>query len=528
MPGRGDQVLDVTEVGRLGLTDDLPYGETPPNAWTTGRNVRMSEGKVIAFPGHVRVAENPALADIWAIQGVTNPVAHYWVHVGATTAGPAAIYAYDGSSFTDLTPAGGFAGSRTDLIIGDTLNQNAVLTNNVNVPVTWDLLLGGPFVPLPAWDPTWRARGIKTFKGFLIAYDIAEAGTRFPYRVRWSDQAQPGGLPDSWDATDPTVLAGAQDLGDTDSFIIGALPLRDQFLLYTERETLGMQLIQGSEVFRFFTVSRQSGLLASRAVATFRGKHIVLTEDDVIATNGQTVESVIDHRRRNWLFRRICPNSYGLSFMVVHPVYNEVWLAFPSEGCGYCDTALVWNWRDNNWGVRDLPVGCLTGAIVLDIVGRAALTWNTNPFKWSNWNQTWSQRTYDNALSTLVLGGDGDPVDLDLAPLFRTEEGNLYDGETRQSVVEKLGIRLDADQEVVVHEVWPRTQGGDCIIRLGMQDVPNGPVRWDPDYTFSPTSQDKITCRLIGKYFCIAVESENAAGLELEGYRVRYRTRGAR
>lgn len=518
------KALDVAQAGEAGIVQDMPYGDLPPNAWTNGENVRMSRSEVVAFPGHETVVNNADIARIQGLFGAVNTTSAYWVMAGAAAAGGAVIaQAYDGSTFTNISPTTvPWTATVADILLGDVLNQNVVVATGQDQPQFWPMSLGSAFAVLPGWDPNWTCHSIKSFKGFLIALNMRESDVDLPYRVRWSSQAAPGGLPQSWDALDPTVLAGAQDLGDTTGFLQNGLVLRDTFMLYTEREMIAMQYVAGQFTWQFRNVSRVAGLIAKRAVSTVRGQHIAVTDQDVILTDGQGVTSIIDRKMRSFLFNQIDAANFGLTYTIVHAPQNEVWVCFPTQGKDYCNQALVWNWVSNSWGVRDLPEGNMAAANVLDIQGLSTLTWASNPFTWATWDRRWNQRNYDQTDTRLILGGDS----VDAPPgsaAFRTEESNLFAGVPRPARVEKLGMRVEGERNFVVHELWPRATGGVFTVDIGTQMAPNGPVSWKYSKQFDPETDRKVTCRVSGRYLCVAFHTEVDTGWRLEGFSVRYR-----
>jgi hypothetical protein len=521
--------LDVPDAGRLGIVGDMPYNDLPPNAWTAGQNVRMSIDEVVAFPGEELVSENLELERIQGLYGTRTPISAFWVLGGASVAdGLVQAKAYDGSTYTDISPVTApWVADGTAILIGDVLNQNLIVATGVDQPQFWDLNLGNTFELLPGWDATWTCEAVKSFKGHLIALNMRENDIDLPYRVRWSDQADPGGLPQSWDALDPTVLAGAQDLGDTTGALQNGLILRDSFMLYTEREMIAMQFVAGEFTFQFRNVSRTSGLIAKRAVSTVRGQHVAVTDQDVIMSDGQSVNSIIDRKMRSFLFNQIDEENFRLTYTVVHAPFNEVWVCFATQGMSYCNQALVWNWVTNSWGVRDLPVGNLAAANVLDIQGLATLKWDTNPFTWATWDRRWNQRNYDATNSRLILGGNAQSTSPGSAT-FRTEETNQFAGVPRQARVEKLGLRVLGEQNFTVHELWPRATGGVFTVDIGSQMAPNGPVSWKKSQDFDPETDRKITCRVSGKYLCLAFHTEEDTGWRLEGFSVKYRSGGHR
>lgn len=522
--------LEVTGVGEQGLVADAPQGELPPAAWTALQNIRVKDGKLQSFAGHDLGGENTAASDIWGLFPVSSVTSHFWVHVVDTvTPGTTKVYAFDGTTFHDVSPTVALTSAREDIVTGCFLNQRLVVNNQEDQPHTWDLNTSNPMTIIPGWDSDWRAKVMLAFKGFLIALAITDTGVFRPSRVKWSAEAAPGSLPSSWDETDPTIAAGEVDLGDTTAELQTGAVLRDEVMLYTQNEIRAMSFIGGDNVWRFRKVSDQAGSLTSRGVSTFRGQHVVLTDQDVVLTDGQSVQSIIDQRNRSFLFNQLSAANFGFAFVQTHRARSEVWVCFPTGDRNYCDLALVWNWNQNTWGVRELPEGCIAAANGLDIVGLQTLLWSGASQTWAQASRAWDERTYNTAGGLLLLTGDNSPAGLTGAPIFRAEEGgSTFNGTAKTARAERLGLRIQGDRSVTVREVWPRMTGGLVNVRVGYQNVPNGPVTWRVNKAFDPEVDRKVTCRVSGKYPCIAFESMTDSSWALQGYALKYRKDGAR
>lgn len=525
--------LDMPNAGQVGLEVDKPDLEAPIQSWTSGRNVRFADNEVLSFPGHDLGTENPSLKAIWSLDPVSDENNHYWVQCGPSNPGDApTFYAFEGTTHTVLGVFG--AGSINDIITSAFLNQNLILNNGASDPQSWDLNIAGNFGLLTGWPVGDRLKALTAHKGFLIGCNAVDAGVAYPYRVRWSDEAVAGGLPPSWT---PTVnnKAGFFDLGDTTAALQTLKPMRDEVMVYSEREIYGMQFIGGELVFGFRNVSREAGAISVRAVAAFKGSHVVLTDQDVVITDGQSVRSIIDQRNRRFLFQQLDKDEFGLSFIQVHRLLNEIWVCFPTQGFGYCDLALVWNWSENTWGVRDLPAGCTAAGDGIDVVGFARRVWEDEPAgnTWDLDDQKWDQRSFNLTGGLLLLGGDntaldsaGDPYTG--GPIYRTERTHQFDGTNKRSRIERLGIRLN-NGELVSHitEVWPRALGSPFDVWVGSQEVPNGAVTWQSVTPFDPEVSRKVTLRTSGRYPCLAFESNGNVSWALQGVSLRYRE-GAR
>ena len=119
-----------------------------------------------------------------------------------------------------------------------------------------------------------------------------ENGVEFPQRVRWSDVAMVGSLPSNWYENDQTKDGGFNDLTDSLSHIIDGRPLRDSFVVYTNRDTFIMDYVGGTMVFNFRKIFSDSGMLAPNCCVEFEGQHFVISEDDIFVHNGSTRRSV--------------------------------------------------------------------------------------------------------------------------------------------------------------------------------------------------------------------------------------------
>src|SRR3990172_7351213 len=117
-----------------------------------------------------------------------------------------------------------------------------------------------------------------------------------------------------------------------------------------------MQFIGGVNIFRFYKIFDSFGAFSARAAIEFMsGQHLVFTGDDVVLHDGQQADSVLRRKLRKFLASTIDPTHYRKSYVAVNYTLFEVWICFPETGNTHPNKALVWNWKDNTWGFRDLP-----------------------------------------------------------------------------------------------------------------------------------------------------------------------------
>lgn len=409
---------------------------------------------------------------------------------------------------------------------GGVLSGILVLNNGVDEPQYWaDPSSSQLMQDITGWPAGVTARVVRPFKAFLVALDITKSGTRYPYMVKWSDGADPGAIPSSWDETDSTKLAGEYDLGQTEDYLVDSVPLGDINVLYKESTVWGMQFIGAPFVFRFWQLFETFGAYNTNCAVEYKiNNHAVLTRDDFIVHNGQDWDSVLDKRLRGTLHSLIDPDNWEMTFLYHNSAYNEVWVCIPEVGASACTLAFVWNYRDNCWGHRTLPnVRHIAAGVLPAMVDDD--TWDNGPDEtWDGgedivWNEALSSpSTY----KTVVINGEAFQADIS-----ETDA----DGVTLTTVLERTGLgveELRADDSLTINlESWkfvaglrPRfsnvTSGDTINISVGVQDQINADVQWSDVYAFDPETDLKMDVTLSGRL--VAVRFQSTKYFELDGY----------
>lgn len=340
-------IVPIKDLGQYGVHADQLAGELAPNVFSSGQNVRFRNGYAERVGGETEAFAAPSVTPYW-LTAYVSTTTRFWVHAGRT-----AVYVDDGTTRTDITgtaPTGGV----DDRWTGGSFSGVLVVNNGVDVPQYWGGNTANNLATLTGWDANWRAESLRPFKNFLLALNVTKSGTKYPHMVKWSDAAAPGSIPSSWDEADATKLAGEQDLAETADLIVDGEQLGDIFVVYKERSRWGIQFIGGNDVFRFFRLPGDDGLLAREQIAVVPQGHVFMTAGDVKIHSGGNAESILDGRMRRYIFDQIDSENYGRSFLAVQPQTQEVWICFPSAGNEACNMAVIWNWRDNTLGSREL------------------------------------------------------------------------------------------------------------------------------------------------------------------------------
>lgn len=345
--------IPVTKLDELGfLYDRKPY-TLPPNAWSDVRNVRFLDGSVYTTYGHQ------------AVLGVPQ-VAPYYLHTTRDIAmlpifaypGLAQVWATDGTTHQNITRAvgGNYTGTEADLWNVSEFGGISIFNNGVDMPQAWiGRQLSQQLVDLANWDSNHRAKVMRTFKRFIFAMDVTKSGVRYPQLFKWSNIADPGAVPTTWDPTDETDDAGEYPLIDTSGEIIDGAALGDNFMIYKSDAVYVARYIGGTFVLDLPLAFRGFGALAQRCIGEWRKKHVVVYEDNVFLNDGFKFESLLQDRSRRWFASRIDSTNAFRTFLAINESEDEAWICFPETGATFPNLAMCVNLHTGAAAPRDLP-----------------------------------------------------------------------------------------------------------------------------------------------------------------------------
>lgn len=497
-------LVPINYVGGPGLITDVKPHLLVPNAWSGGSNIRMNDGSAQRFRSDL-AAFDPPLVPPWQPFYIIHQNGNHWVYMGESKAYIAATV------HTDITRVSG--NYNADSAIGwngCVLTGIPVMNNGIDPPQMWSPVgVAQPLQDLTNWPAGTTARVVRAFKNFLVALDITEGGTRYPFLVRWSDKADPGSVPSSWDVSDATKLAGQVDVAETQDFLVDCLPLGDINIIYKTETTWGMQFVGAPNVFRIFNIFGTVGMFTRGCAQAYKpGRHAVLTEDDFISHDGRDFESVIDGRRRRSLFQLIDSVSYEHTFVAHNQIYNEIWVCFPEAGETWCTRAFIWNYRENNWTERELPG--VSGAAYHVVEDQGDDTWDGGPdVSWDGGPDIpWNAARANPALQQLLLASPRDTKLYAMGDVLGAE--NVFTAYARREGLAVEAVKPNGDITLNINSwkklssVWPRVTGDAGVqvkIVIGAQDFLNAPIRWEKTATFTPGVDQKIDCDISGKLF---------------------------
>lgn len=550
-------LIRFDNLGAIGIIKDLPDHELPPEAWSDGKNVRFHDGKVEKFTGHqavynlsASITTNIAIAPWWLlpVQSGTN---YYWLYAGRQHVYAAAPN-LPNNKITRVS--GTVSLTSTDALYSATANIRwnggmlagiAVINNGIDAPQMWNPVGLSDRLKNLTYDTsagtTWAtaavtARCLRPFKNFLVAMDVTKSGVRYPHMVKWSHPADPGAVPVSWDEANTTKDAGENDLAGSEGYVLDCLPLRDINVVYKEDATWGMQYVGGSFIFRFHQIFTTTGALSRDCAVEVLGRHIVLADGDVLQHDGQSAESIIDKKWRKWLFANIDTNYYENCFVARNYLKNEVWICFPETGATipFPTKALVWNWKENSFTVRELPqVAHIAAGLVQPNV--TTRTWaGMAGTTWAAITGAWGQRGYNPTTDSLLMARP-EPDSATAAPvskLLQPDQTEQFDGVNMTAYVERLGLgiggmdryknpKVDMENMKFLRAIWPRieaTTGTKINIYGAAQAYPGATVTYDGPHTFTVGEALKVDLRQSGRLVGAKFETNTNVSWKLTGY----------
>lgn len=529
--------IRVDDVGAVGVVKDVPPYELPANVWSDAKNIRCQDGSVWNAKGYSNLwASPPAVAPYWLFPHQT-PTAYYWLYCGAS-----AVYAVQNQYHFNISRAAGYSASQYLKWNGGNLGGVVVLNNGHDVPQFWQFPIshGNKLQDLTAWPSTDRAKSLKPFKNFLVAINIDRSGTQYGTMVKWSHGADIGEVPSSWDIADPTLDAGEYPLPHLGGDLLDQLVLRDVNILYRQDSTWAMQYIGAPAIFRFWGLFETSGILAQECCVEFYGRHFVVTQDDVVVHDGQSVQSVADKRVRRYIFSDMDSSNYDKAFCVHNRNDREIWFCYPQSGSTYPDKAAVWNYSDSSWAFRDLPgiAHASYGVVDEDAVdtwdiatGRwstysgtwasASASWSVDDVTWDSDDKPWNYRTYDSQLLNMVY------ADSDATKLWAGDNTYLENTATYTASVTRTGLSLVNQSKVEffprkqVRNIYPHiegTDGGVVNVYVGSQDAVDQTVTWSAAVPYTIGQDYRVNVNVDGRLIAVKFESRSAIEWRLHGY----------
>jgi hypothetical protein len=497
------------------LAPDLIPQDAPQDVWNTGNNVFFRNGETVRVAG-----------DLPTLPGASTPIktivymevigAGFWLYCTNT-----GVYVHDGTTETDVTPIGGWAGLDTATFTSCVLNGIGYINASDRDPCYW---AGDPVQvaqPLPDWPTDGRCLALRAHKNFLFGVGFISEGTQ---RVRWSDSAAAGEVPGVWTPGSDN-LAGFADLAPLSSPCLDGETLRDSFLVYKGESVWAFDFIGGNFAFQLRQLFSEAGIAATNAVTQgIDDVHLFAgTDGDVYLTDGASVRSILDGRARRTFAAEVSPDSDAIWLSATLAYENSAIIGYPTPGNVGANRALIYDFISGAIGFRDMPDAfcAAEGRQLLDVGD--SNTWDADTQVWDSDVTVWDELLSAQSLDDVLIGGAFGAAVVGRGQAFLT-------GEIAASVA-KSGLAFgDAQTRKMIGRVWPKIigqNGQQLTFRIGGQEATNGPVTLAPVQTFEIGSSQSIDVFVQGRFMSIDVTSSGGEQWRMGSLDVEFRGVGA-
>ena len=517
----------VRTIRPTGLSLDLPPYSLPleerngviATFWNDAENMSFGQGLAERARGFSGVYGTPLFPPRWLLNPRSS-VAFWWLYMGDTGVG----VVDNVGIHTDITGAAFDVTGLHNPFTGGIIQGLPAVNTSLIEPQWWDLDIGTNLQTLPDWPAGDTCNALRPFREFLIAMDVFSSGQRLQDLVRWSDAAAPGAVPQSW-TPGANSQAGELSLAFMPGRVIDGLSLRQSFILYKTHSTWTLDLIGGTFVFSQRPVFTKLGMLSSGCAVELRGKHLVLTDGDVVLHDGVTAESIADQRVRRTLFAGLDDDNFQNSWVALDKEAGEVWIATPEAGATYPTKILIWSVGSGEWGIRELPEfahgleGIVETVVVQD-------TWDTATDTWATITRRWNAKGLNAAEESLMLADPAGPT------LFAVGRSTLADGAIVPGRVQRASLDFGTP-DVVKHvgRIFPHIEGrpGEVIqVRAGGQlNGSDSPINWSAESAFAIGVDRHVDTNADGHYLSFEFRSSDDFLWRLTSFDVELRERGA-
>lgn len=528
-------MIPIRSLGKIGVITDINPTDLPPEALSSARNVRFSNGRIsnahvwreaIGSPtGGTPVllfqGKRTNLGDILGYITLDGKVYHVINGVADEVTRPAHTPTNSTATRTFTTLQGVYYANQEDRVpwfYNSTATDYATLTN---------------------WDANHRCKVLRGYKDFLVALNITKSATTYNNMVKWSNIALYDAVPDSWDPADTTKSAGENTLAEIQTDILDGLPLRNTFVIYATDQAWSMEYTGGPEVFQFYKLFGDHGIVNTNCVVEVDGMHFVFDEQDLYMHDGVSPpKSLCDKRVRNHVFRNLDLTKASKFFVHHEANASEVWFCFnskndglkwPGADCTYCNYAAVYNYVEDTWTFHDLP----------NVSSIAALSWQVDPTYATSTALSYdtTATTYVDAIANNTYNSFASSIAGGTVTTTRITQVDSGIGTTLPfNAVSELAVvpyteRIGLDLDEVIPElrayknyrsIYPQVTCEDTTapfsFKFGGVDNPQQDVEWDTLQTFEPTSDYKIDTRSRGRYLCWYFQGANNNTYTLSGF----------
>jgi hypothetical protein len=315
------------------IVDDI-FSAGVINVFDLGQKVDFTTNEIVVTGTNNKSAQAGTPAGTGTVNGTNFVPGVYPSTVPTVTGNNFQIYTDTATNTTVLVIGG--------LTISDKINVVVESRNPVNV----------------------RAGIVESFGDILVAGNLTEIdGSNIIRRlsgvVRTSDVAVPGSVPNNWNPFAAGVSTADEFTLSETNVIQEMKSVQGNMYIYSTDSIHVMRLTGRADApVAFSPVTDEYGCLVKGSVKEYDGKHFVVGSNDIYVFSGNpgTIESLAQGRVKEYFYNNLNPIHERQLFLLQNHQELEIWVCYPTLNStgGECDEALIWNYRDNTWTIREL------------------------------------------------------------------------------------------------------------------------------------------------------------------------------
>jgi hypothetical protein len=528
-------VIPIRSLGKIGVITDVNSADLPPEAVTSARNVRFSNGRITnAHVWREAIASPSGGTPVFTFTAERTNQPDY---LGYVTSDGKVYHILNGVA--DEVSISGHVPAASSAVRTFTTLQGVYYSNQEDRVPWYYSSASTDYAALTNWDSNHRCKVLRGYKDFLVALNVTKSSTAYPNMVKWSNIALYDSVPDSWDPTDLTKSAGENTIAEIQTDILDGMTLRNSFVIYATDQAWTMEYTAGPEVFQFFKLFGDRGIVSTNCVTEVDGMHFVLDDDDIYMHDGVSpAKSLCDKKVKSHIFRNMDLTKAEKFFVYHERAAGEVWFCFnsknsdlkwPGASCTYCNYAAVYNYSEDTWTFHDLPNVSSMSSVGWQITptydGSSGLTYDALGSTYAdmipnNTNNTFAASVAEGTVTATRLAqvdsGLGTALPFSAASELEVTPYAERTGLDLDELVPEL--RTYKNYRAIYPQVTVQDDSAPFSFKFGGVDMPSQELEWDTLQTFEPTTDYKIDTRSRGRYLAWYFEGANNNTYSLSGF----------
>jgi hypothetical protein len=343
---------------------------------------------------------------------------------------------------------------------------------------------------------------MRSHTGFLFGIGRIDMGGL--QRVVWSDAAEAGTLPGSWQPAADN-LAGWVDLLPAVSPCVDGISLANEFLVFKGESVHAFIFSGGVEVFTVRERFANVGLASVGGFAQGPSERFLFaaSHGDLVITDGVSYQSILSGKAQRTFYDEVTASA--LRGLIQGATLSRLGLsvmAYAMRGGTTMTRALIYDWATGAISWRGIPASrCISeGRAIQDVTKNS---WDSDAGQWQKDATPWNSELVAATGDDVMVGGTG-------LWLISDQEA---EGVAEPVYLLKRSAPLgSAESFKLIRHVWPRIRGSGAVwVRIGVSAEAQGPIEWTPLQPFVIGAGGKVDVFARGRFISLEISSDEAS-----------------